>query len=406
MARLAPVLLLRIHITLLALALVCLAVPTAAASHAKARPSTTPPVPSTFVGVDAGGPLFNDNVNLDQQFSTMVSAGVQSIRVVFNWAAAQPYADDSKVPVDQQDDFTDIGGVPTSFVATDKIVETAVAHGLAVLPTVLYAPGWDQGTNRSGGLAPPARTRPYTNYLTALIGRYGPRGTFWSSHRPRRPIRSWQIWNEPNLPAFWPQPFASSYVGLLRAAHAAIKNADPGAQVVLGALTNTAWTYLGQIYRIHGARNLFDVIAVNGFTSTPTRVLEFLQLVRRAANRLGDPTKPLLATELSWPSAVGQHVGHRDWDTTERGQATNIAALLPLLAAYRQQLHLQGFDYYTWVTQSAHPGHDDFNFAGLLNYQDSGLITAKPALSAYRKAALALEQCRRKGPLATSCAKK
>jgi hypothetical protein len=384
----------------------CLALPTAAAARHRAKKTTTPPVPSTFVGVNAGGPLFNPDVNLDQQLSTMVANGVQSIRVVFNWAEAQPYANDSQVPGGiQGSNFTDINGVPTSFADTDKIVAAASAHGLAVLPTVLYAPAWDLGGNYTGGLAPPARNGPYADYLTALIGRYGPHGTFWQTHQPKRPIRAWQIWNEPNIPAYWPPPFASSYVGLLRAAHAAIKSADPGAQVVLGAITNAAWTYLGQIYQIPGARKLFDVVAVNGFTSTPANVIEFLQRVRRAVNRLGDRTKPLLATELSWPSAVGQPVPHKDWDTTERGQARNIAALLPLLAAHRRGLRLAGFDYYTWVTQDAQPGRDDFNFAGLLNYQDGGQITAKPALAAYRKAALKLERCRRKGLLATTCVK-
>ena len=42
----------------------------------------------------------------------------------------------------------------------------------------------------------------------------------------------WQIWNEENLTYYWHQPFASSYISLLRAAHNAIKRADPGAKVM------------------------------------------------------------------------------------------------------------------------------------------------------------------------------
>ena len=121
------------------------------------------------------------------------------------------------------------------------------------------------------------------------------------------PIRSWQIWNEPNLSYYWKQPFASTYVSFLRTAHAAIKKADPGAQVVLGALTNTAWKSLGQIYRVKGARGLFDVVAVNGFTKIPANVMLFMLFVRHAMARFGDSAKPLLATEISWPSAKGQH---------------------------------------------------------------------------------------------------
>jgi hypothetical protein len=391
---------LRVRISLALAATVLLAAITAGAALSKAgtssksgssttsTPLTGTPVPPGFVGVDAGGPLFNDGVNLGQQFSTMVADGVQSVRVVFNWAQAQP----------QQ-------GGPIDFSATDKVVALAASRGLTVLPTVLYAPGWDAGKNSSGGLPPPAQTVPYANYLIALIDRYGPHGTFWSSHHPKRPIRMWQIWNEPNLSSYWPQPFAKSYVNLLRTAHTAIKRADPGAKVVLGALTNTAWKYVGQIYKIAGARKLFDVVAVNGFTSTPANVITFLQLMRRALNRLGDPNKPLLATELSWPSSLGKVKPRRDWDTSEHGQASDVAELLPMLAAHRAPLHLAGFYYYTWVSQQSNPGRDDFNFAGLSNYVSAGKITAKPALLAYRSSALALEHCRRKGAQATSCVK-
>ena len=43
-----------------------------------------------------------------------------------------------------------------------------------------------------------------------------------------------------------------------------------------------------------------------------------------------------------------------------------------------------------------------FNFAGLLRFHDNK-VTVKPALGAFRRGALALEHCKRKGPLASSC---
>jgi hypothetical protein len=294
--------------------------------------------------------------------------------------------------------------VPTSFASSDQIVGLAAQRGLSVLPTVLYAPAWDAGANDSGGLYPPARTAPYAQYVSALVGRYGSHGTYWSSHPGvrRLPIRMWQVWNEPNLGAYWPQPFARSYVALLRAARNAIKSADPGAQVVLGALTNAAWRSLGQIYNVPGARGLFDVIAVNGFTSTPANVILYLELVRRAANREGDGRKPLLATELSWPSALGQSSQHFDWNTTEAGQARNIAQLLPMLAADRKQLGLLGFDYFTWIGEEQR-GAPAFNFAGLVRYQRVGRIAPKPALAAFSRAALTIEGCVKKGAAADRC---
>ncbi len=113
--------------------------------------------------------------------------------------------------------------------------------------------------------------------------------------------------------------------------------------MVVAALANRAWRALGQIYAIRGARKLVDAVAVNSFTQTPDGVITILQLVRQAMNRLGASQKPLYATELSWPSAIGQPVIHHDWDTTERGQRRKIAALLPMLAAKHKSLGLASF---------------------------------------------------------------
>lgn len=386
---------LRFAIPVLALALL-LCPPAQARAH-KNR------VPGRFVGVNASGPLLTPRVNLGEQMSEMVASGVQTVRVLFDWSQAQPYANENEVPAGQRGAFVDVKGVPTDFGSTDQVVGLAAQHGLTVLPIVLNAPAWDQGKNSSGGAPPPARTAPYANYLTALIGRYGPRGSFWRTHRPKLAVRMWQIWNEPNLTVYWPQPFASSYVKLLRAAHGAIKRADRGAQVVLGAITNVAWKDLARIYAIRGARRLFDVVAVNGFTSTPTKVIEFLRLVRHAMTRAGDRRKPLLYTEMSWPASLGMSFEHFDWDTTEAGQARKIAAVVPMLAAHRQALGLRAFYYYTWMDAGAPGAFSDFDFAGLSTLEPNGGVVDKPGLAAFKRAALKIEGCRAKGAVATRC---
>jgi hypothetical protein len=118
-------------------------------------------------------------------------------------------------------------------------------------------------------------------------------------------------------------------------------------------------------------------------------------------NRFHDNRKPLIATEVSWPSARGKSRDKFDFDTTEAGQARNIAAVMPMLAAQRVQLRLAAFYIYTWVgPESKHA--EAFDYAGLLRYA-GGAVTAKPALSAFRRAALALEHCQDKGSVATKC---
>jgi hypothetical protein len=375
-----------------------------ATSKPKVNATAPPPVPQGFLGVDVDGPMFGPDtpINLTSQLKTMVGSGVQSIRVAFSWAAGQPYESDADVPDAQKANFTDVSGRPTSFQFTDMVVGDAARERLTVLPTVLYAPQWDAVTNRSG-VAYPRQYAPYGAYLTALIGRYGPHGSFWRENPgiPKMPIRSWQIWNEPNLVYYWKQPFASTYVSLLKVAHAAVKKADPGARVVLGALTNTAWKSLGQIYKVKGAKGLFDVVAVNGFTKIPANVIEFMVFVRRAMARAGDGAKPLMATEVSWPSAKGETSAGFDFITTQAGQARNISALLPLIGQQRLSLHLIGVYWYTWMGQED-PHTGPFNFSGLLGFHN-GTVTVKPALAAFKGGALALEGCRRKGAVATSC---
>ena len=75
--------------------------------------------------------------------------------------------------------------------------------------------------------------------------------------------------------------------------------------------------------------------------------------------------------------------------------------MLPLLAANRKRLNLIGAYYYTWMGIEA-KGLNTFNFAGLVADRN-GEIAPKPALGAFRTGALRLEDCKRKGTLATVC---
>ena len=383
--------------------------PTARPAHAAGATAhgARSAVPSTFVGVDVDGPMLDpatSGLDVASQLDTMVASGVGSIRIPFNWAQAQPYQNASDVPTGQQGQFTNIGGVPTDFSHTDQIVGLAAQRGLLVLPTVLYAPSWDAVDNPNG-VDFPAQAGPYANYLTTLVERYGPRGTFWSTHPgiPRMPIRMWQIWNEENLSYYWRQPFAPSYVVLLKAARAAIRRADPGAKVVLGALTNFAWQSIGQLYKVRGFRASFDIASVNAFTKEPANVILYLRLMRNALDRFHSGRTPLIASELSWPSALGETPNHYDFDTTEAGQARNIAALLPMLGARRFRLRLLSFYYYTWISVETY-GAQDFAFAGLEGQTSYGSVFVKPALAAFSKGALALERCKRKSTNARRCA--
>ncbi len=352
------------------------------------RPTPQPSLPRGFVGMNVDGPLVGGKTNLAPAFDRMVASGVESLRLTFSWAQAQPAQDG-----------------PIDFTQTDALVGLAAQRGLTVLPVVLYAPSWDASPHPAGTLANPATDAPYAAYLSALVGRYGPRGSYWSQHPriPRLPIRMWQIWNEPNFTYDWPtRPFAPSYVALLHAAHAAIKQADPGAKVVLAGFPNDAWTSLRQIYVVKGARQDFDVVAVHPYTRQPGNVIKFLGLVRGVMKSHGDARKSLLVTETGWNSSAGRKPADGFCcQTTEQGQARDIKALLPLLAANRRALGLLGFYVYTWASQE-YTGAPSFDFAGLFDFTN-GRLVAKPVYNAFSRGVLALENCRTMSRTAGRC---
>lgn len=371
-------------------------------------------VPQGFVGMMADGPIFDPQVDLPAQLDKMVASGVESLRVVFSWSAAQPYASWSDVPASLTAQFSQgPDGVPTDFSASDQIVALAAQRGMSVLPVPMYAPSWDLNTTPLGvGTTPvpwpiqPLDDGPYADYLTALVMRYGPQGTFWSQNPqlPRMPIRQWQIWNEPNIGDFWAtEPFAASYVKLLRAAHDAIKNADPGAQVVLAGLANDSWNALQSIYQVRGAGSLFDAVAVHPYTADAPGVLTILNLVRKVMDRYGDHTKPILLTELGWPSSLGHVADTYGVATTRTGQARKLARVIPMIAASRKRLGIAGFYVYTWIGDE-YPGATAFDYSGLFAFNPANdSIHAKPAYAAFRKAALAVERCRVKAAIASQC---
>lgn len=391
------------------LAVAGLLVAGAAVALALALSSTAPPKrrlsEGFIVGVMADGPVFANGVNLNQQLDSMLASGVESLRVAVDWSAAQPYETSSQVPTAQRSEFQDVGGVPTRFSQLDRIVGAAAARGISVLPVIEYAPAWDAQQPGNPGSAPRSPA-PYAAFLGALARRYGPRGTYWSAHQSIAPVptRMWQIWNEPNFSSYWSQrPFAPSYVRLLGASRAALKSADPGAKLVLAGLPDFSWQYLAQIYRVPGASRLFDVVAVHPYTAQAAGVVTILGKVRAVMDQFGDRRKPILATELSWPSSAGKAPPQFGIGTTETVQAERLDQVMPMLAGNRSKLGLIGFYWYTWMgDEGARARPYAFDYAGLLK-DINGQISPKPALSVFKRGALTIEGCRRKGPVADSC---
>lgn len=373
---------------------------TAAPLPANAAPKR---VPRGFIGVMMDGPLLGPSVSLARETRSMVSTGVESVRVSFAWDTAQHYRRFADIPPAERWHHRTIEGVPTSFRHFDRIMLSTARRRLRVLPVVEFAPGWATGNNPNP-FAAPLDNRDFGRFLRALVRRYGPRGSFWRRHRRvrRMPIRSWQIWNEPDV--LWPGGrWASGYVGLLREARRSVKSQDRRARIVLAGFVNYSWRHLATLYRA-GGRRLFDIAAVHPYSREPYRVMLVLERVRRMMRRYRDRRKPLLITEFGWPSSQGKAPAYGPFDVTERGQAHRVRRMLPLLARHRRRLRLWGVYYYTWMSLE-YPGAGSFGYAGLRRIDRQGRRSSKPAFYAFRRAALRLERCRRKGSIATRCAR-
>lgn len=334
-----------------------------------------------LIGAMFDGPALSAGVDLGHQLDLAVASGVESVRLVADWSRLEPTAHG-----------------PVQFGALDRVVAAAAARGLSVLPVVERTPAWDALSPSVSG-SPPRTTAPFAAFLAALVQRYGPAGSFWSTHPnlPRVPIRMWQIWNEPHFTSYWSQqPFAPGYVRLLAAARTAIRAADPSAKVVLAGLADFSWQYLAQIYRVPGARGAFDIVALHPYTAQPQGVITIMQRARAVMNQFGDSAKPILATEITWPSSEGKAPPQFGVSTTEAGQAARLGAVVPLLMSNRAKLGLMGFYWYTWMgNETPRPNPYGFDFAGLEKYV-SGQVLAKPALAVFRRSTLSVEGCSRK----------
>ena len=384
----------RALLTCLLLLLAAAPVPGAAAAERS--------VPPAWLGTIADGPLTGSaSVRHEGEWSRMAASGVESVRTAFYWNEAQPYASFADVPEGQAGAFRDEEGVPTDFSPYDKVVASAARRRLGVLPIVHRAPSW--AAERPGDLgSTPRDPAHYAAFMRALVRRYGPAGSFWSERPelPRMVIHSWQIWNEPNLTRYWSrQPFAPSYVALLKAADAALKSADPRARTVLAGLPNESFRSLRSVYRA-GGKGAFDVVALHPYTGKPRNVVRLVELARKEIRRAGDRPLPVWVTELSWPASLGKADGPKGFTTTDRGQASRLGEALRRLASARRRLRIERVYWYTWLSDPRPP--NAFDYSGLRRSRGDAVVSA-PALTEYRRAARRLQGCAKSASDATRC---
>jgi hypothetical protein len=342
------------------------------AALAAAPPAgAAPRVPRGWLGVMADGPLTDGAVGLGREFGAMSRSRVGTVRFAIYWDVAQPQADGT-----------------TDFSASDRYVEAAARRRIPLLPVVMRAPAWARvHPDRQNSPPSVAGRDAYARFLQTLIARYGPAGSFWAEHPElaRQPIRRWQIWNEPDGAHDWSdQPGLPAYMPLLRKAHAAVKQADPGADVVLAGLVGRSWEHLAEVYR-RGGRRWFDVAAVHPFTERVRNVMRLIRNARKVMRRHHDGRKPLVLSELSWPSAKHRTRYTYGFEVSPRGQAARLRSSLMRIAAARRRLRISAVYWSSWISYDRSKLYS-FDYAGLRRVRH-GKAVAKPAYHAFRKVA-------------------
>jgi hypothetical protein len=217
-------------------------------------------------------------------------ASPSSVRFLLNWDAVQP----TKGPCNAGSNYAP-GTGPTAnncdWSGVDQIVSVAAQAGTRGFPFLFGSPDWLTGASKATSrhpYVPPIYSASdeaaWRDFVSAAVDRYGPGGTFWQTFSGTpHPVNAWQVWNEPTSPAYFaPRPDVSKYVQLLKISHAAIKGADPHAQVVLAGVFGTPLAagggidmpeFFKRLYAVPGAERYFDIAAVHPkhhtLTSTP-----------------------------------------------------------------------------------------------------------------------------------------
>jgi hypothetical protein len=333
-------------------------------------------VPRGWLGVVADGPLMEGTpAPAEKEWDLLAQSGAESVRIALRWPALQPTKD-----------------APPDLATTDALVLAAAQRGVRFLPVVQGTPEWAARNPKKGTASPPRSVSSFTRFLRVLIARYGSHGSLWSEHPEVRalPIHDWQIWNEPNFRDFWSQqPFAKSFVPLMRASYRAVHRADKRARVILAGMANRSWTGLDRLYEA-GGRGTFDAVALHPFTAKAANVVRVVQLARNVMRRHHDGRTPVWITELSFPAAKGKVDDPYGFETTQAGQVKRLRTSLRTLAAHRRTLRLERVFWYAWLTYETRSS--SFSWSGLRRSRD-GQIVSSSALPAFRAVARKLEGC-------------
>ena len=238
------------------------------------------------IGVHTRLTGMGDEAAFRQQFTAIREMGASWVVDLFPWAYVQPR--DPAV---------------FDWRGADMLVAHARQQGLQVIARLDIVPAWARPHNTSDRLLLPAAYPAYARYVAAFATRYPD-------------IQYLQIWNEPNLDLEWggQTPDPEAYARLLQTVYPVVKQANPRALIVAGALSpgpdvpQARLDDLAYTRRVAQAGGQWDVWAVHAYGAKspalepphPDRInFRRVEVYRELLRALEKPS-PLIVTEGGW----------------------------------------------------------------------------------------------------------
>ena len=329
-------------------------------------------VPKNFVGIVAEDVFAGTAAYREGTLALQRRVGIGVIRQKFDWSTIE----------------TSPGSY--DFTVHDSFVAAAARRRIRIVPVLFRPPDFHaRRPHTDKETYPPERLRSMARFAKAVARRYGPRGSLWKENPGLRkvPITWYQVWNEPNLPIYWPpKPKAGQYAKMLRKVSRAIKRVHKRAKIITAGLPQSKYPgavplirYIKQLYK-RGAKKGFDMLAINTYAKNRRDLIRLLGKVRRVMNRKRDRRAKIWASEFGWADSGP----NSRFTVSSKRQARNIKRSILAMGKNRRRLRLSGFVLWNW--KDAPPYRDDFDFWGL----HAGLLrldgSRKPAFGAFRKA--------------------
>ncbi len=261
-------------------------------------PIVPPPVTAKILnynfGISIGGLYSMNAKELDKKLSELTTLGVGWVRFDMQWEEVQPK-----------------DSLHFEWSRVDRVIKALDAHNLRPLPILGYTPKWARLPECvNSDKCAPANITQFGIFAREAAKRYSSQG-----------VHVWEIWNEPNLKAFWrPEANVSLYAELLKESYVSIKSLDSSAIVMTGGMgpsdtkggSIAPRDFLKQLYE-QGARPYFDVVGYHPYSFPVTaltveswsgwsQMIDTNPSLRSIMQENGDAGKKIWITEVGAPT--------------------------------------------------------------------------------------------------------